>query len=357
MSLSFEAVEQLLAISRDATTGCSFEDRMTILAGCIARVIPHTSAMFTVFPLSPSEPDEAVRVVQLKSVPEVIREYAEHYYKLDPSHERCRAQIGKPFLLSDVVPHGRYGKDEYTSDCLQRAKMRHILGGWLPLPRQMALQLTFARPGGAEDFDARDLKLANLIAPDLIRAAFGALLSERLSELRKRGGPDERVGMIAFDTRGEIVLAQRAAIRICERVRPGGGGPGDVLAPLVLSLNRLGVNLPSGATAERDLPLTNGEWAHVTATQTPAGIICVLEVVSPGTAKHTAAVAASYGLTVREQEVAALAVKGLANKEIAVALKLSPFTVKLHLGNIYKKTHVESRTELASRFLGSAKIP
>jgi len=345
MSISYEDVEHLLAVSRDAATGCTFDERMITLARHIARVIPHASTMFTVLPVAPSE--DPVRFVHLNSNPDVLQEYAEHYYKLDPSHERCRAKIGEPFLLSDVVPHDRYGKDEYTSDCLQRADIRHILGGWLPLPRGMALQITFARPAGTEDFDAHDLKIANLIAPDLVRAAFGALLSERLAELRKHGGADERAGIVAFDDSGEITHVQPAAIQICERVKPRGGLPGDVLAPLVLPLLGLAA-ISAGSTNERDIPLRGNDWAHVTATHTGRGIVCLLEVLMRGSSRHLAAIGKSYGLTPREQEVAALAIKGLANKEIGLALSLSPITVKLHLSRVYKKAHVGSRTELAA---------
>lgn len=348
MSLSYDDVKELLAVAREAATGCTFDERMTTLATRIGRVIHHASTMFTVLPVTP-DPDVSVRLVQINtSNPEVIREYAEHYHKLDPTHERCRATIGHPFLLSEVVPHDLFGKDEYTSDCVQRAGIRHILGGWLPLPGGMALQLTFARPAGTEDFDARDLKVANLIAPDLIRAAFGTLLSERLAALRKRGSREDRAGVVVFDLRGELSLAQPTALKICERAAPTRGSRGDVLAPLVLELLR--PRTVVGSTLERTVSLAGNEWAQVIATRTNVAIVCLLEVLSPGTARHAQAVSESYALTPRESEVATLAIKGLANKEIAALLELSPITVKLHLSNVFKKTRVESRTELAALF-------
>jgi DNA-binding CsgD family transcriptional regulator len=52
-------------------------------------------------------------------------------------------------------------------------------------------------------------------------------------------------------------------------------------------------------------------------------------------------------LTPRELEIALLAADGLTNREIGGRLFLSPKTVELHLGRIYRKLGIRSRTELA----------
>ena len=52
-------------------------------------------------------------------------------------------------------------------------------------------------------------------------------------------------------------------------------------------------------------------------------------------------------LTPRELEIALLAADGLTNKEIGARLFLSPKTVELHLGRVYRKLGIRSRTELA----------
>jgi DNA-binding NarL/FixJ family response regulator len=54
----------------------------------------------------------------------------------------------------------------------------------------------------------------------------------------------------------------------------------------------------------------------------------------------------SHGpLTDRESEVLGLLAKGLANKQIAVALGISEHTVKFHVSSIYQKLNVTNRTE------------
>lgn len=50
-------------------------------------------------------------------------------------------------------------------------------------------------------------------------------------------------------------------------------------------------------------------------------------------------------LTEREMEVFGLIAKGLANKQIAIALGISEHTVKFHVSSIYTKLNVTNRTE------------
>jgi DNA-binding CsgD family transcriptional regulator len=52
-------------------------------------------------------------------------------------------------------------------------------------------------------------------------------------------------------------------------------------------------------------------------------------------------------LTPQERQVGAAAADGLTNQEIAVRLFLSPKTVDYHLGKVYRKLGIRSRTELA----------
>jgi DNA-binding NarL/FixJ family response regulator len=56
-------------------------------------------------------------------------------------------------------------------------------------------------------------------------------------------------------------------------------------------------------------------------------------------------------LSVREMEILLLVARGLSNHQIASALRISEFTVKRHLANVYPKMGVSSRSEAVKQAL------
>lgn len=59
-------------------------------------------------------------------------------------------------------------------------------------------------------------------------------------------------------------------------------------------------------------------------------------------------------LTSRELDVVRLVADGLTNDEIGAALGVTTRTVEAHLGRIFERTGVSSRTELATRAIREA---
>ncbi len=57
-----------------------------------------------------------------------------------------------------------------------------------------------------------------------------------------------------------------------------------------------------------------------------------------------------YDLTHRQKQVAALLLAAKTRRQIAGELKLSESTVKMHVGELYKKLGINSRAELFLRF-------
>ena len=57
----------------------------------------------------------------------------------------------------------------------------------------------------------------------------------------------------------------------------------------------------------------------------------------------------ALGLSTREAEMAVMIARGLANKEIAAELNISPATVRTHIYNLYQKAEARSRVELLNK--------
>ena len=66
------------------------------------------------------------------------------------------------------------------------------------------------------------------------------------------------------------------------------------------------------------------------------------------TARRHVVAAADGELTVQEAQIARLARDGLSNPEIGARLFLSPRTIQYHLGNVFTKLGITSRSQLRS---------
>jgi DNA-binding NarL/FixJ family response regulator len=71
--------------------------------------------------------------------------------------------------------------------------------------------------------------------------------------------------------------------------------------------------------------------------------------------RPAAAASGIEALTPRETEILQLVTEGLATKEIADRSGVSYTTICTHLGNIYEKLHVHSRTAAAAKYLQAEK--
>jgi DNA-binding CsgD family transcriptional regulator len=78
------------------------------------------------------------------------------------------------------------------------------------------------------------------------------------------------------------------------------------------------------------------------------------ELYAAGARPRTTAVTGPQSLTASERRVAALAAEGRSNREVAEALFVTPKTVEMHLGNIYRKLGISARRELPAALGGQA---
>lgn len=121
---------------------------------------------------------------------------------------------------------------------------------------------------------------------------------------------------------------------------------GDSPSAAVLFLNDDQVNV-------REMRRLFGTWGVLPSDASAEELTAAVHALSQGLIVGTSTLLfesesepLSHGpLTDRESEVLGLLSKGLANKQIAVALGISEHTVKFHVSSIYTKLNVTNRTE------------
>jgi len=131
--------------------------------------------------------------------------------------------------------------------------------------------------------------------------------------------------------------------------------------PPSLHTNNGHVDSPSAATLflsddqvnVREMRRLFGTWGVLPSDASAEELTAAVHALSQGLIVGTSTLLfesesepLSHGpLTDRESEVLGLLSKGLANKQIAVALGISEHTVKFHVSSIYTKLNVTNRTE------------
>lgn len=138
----------------------------------------------------------------------------------------------------------------------------------------------------------------------------------------------------------DVVIASASHVSFSQN----GGDPASAAPTLFLSDDALNV---------RDLRRAFRVWGVLPAEASAEELTAAVHALSQGLIVGTSTLLfesenepISHGpLTDRESEVLGLLAKGLANKQIAVALGISEHTVKFHVSSIYTKLNVTNRTE------------
>jgi DNA-binding NarL/FixJ family response regulator len=138
----------------------------------------------------------------------------------------------------------------------------------------------------------------------------------------------------------DVVITSASQVAFLEN----GSDPDLSTATLFLSDDRFNVRLLT-----RSLRVWGVLPTDASAEELTAAVHALAQGLIVGTSTllfETESEPLSHGpLTDRESEVIGLLSKGLANKQIAVALGISEHTVKFHVSSIYAKLNVTNRTE------------
>jgi DNA-binding CsgD family transcriptional regulator len=161
-------------------------------------------------------------------------------------------------------------------------------------------------------------------------------------------------GVILVGT-GSVVEAMSAEARywldrIAGRTRADDEPLPPVLWQLVSMARRLRVDADAPEPTCR-VRAAAGEWVLLHASPLDHERISVV-LQAAGPAAMLPALKAWYGITDREHDVLELVIDGRATKEIADALRLSPYTVNDHVKALCRKVGVRGRQELVAALRG-----
>jgi len=291
--------------------------------------------------------------------------YLAHYAPMDPFVQRQPgpAALNQSMLLSNLITVSELAHSEF-SDFQRQVPYRHAIGMLTGVAKQPVAAFSVHRQSGEPDFSREEVAVLNCIGPHLARAVVLRRLACDPVEFTATG--------IAVFTRAARTLYLNGAAR---RLL-GKTSPLDVLAVIaergsgVISVGskvlRLSTLPWSAASLLRPFALEESAAISVDDRQsaiqvgdhflgrvehTPDAIIVAVRAFCPRT--DLTRRLAQYSLSRRQAEIAAWALRGLTNAEIADQVNIGVQTVREHFQEIYCRIGVRSRSELMARVLGT----
>jgi DNA-binding CsgD family transcriptional regulator len=196
------------------------------------------------------------------------------------------------------------------------------------------------REAADRPFAAREVKQLDALLPAVAAAMRRTALS------RSGDNEDLRAGVVLIDGQGRVAGATGGAAAWLDELGPRlAAGLPLLLAGIAAAVFERGLPVSSTITTRAGhigvveaAPLRGGSEPQVAIVMGPAPAI-----------DRLGRFAAAGRLTAREQDIVACVVDGMATKEIAERLGISPHTVQAHLTSVFGKTGLRSRRELITR--------
>lgn len=173
--------------------------------------------------------------------------------------------------------------------------------------------------------------------------------------------PIDAPGLVLVDGSGKLEAMNPAAKIWIDELVVSAEGSTELPSPVyaLVQRTRHAADSPDAGPAQVRARTRNGQWVvmHGSLVEgTAEGRIAVIfeQARAPQLAPL---IAAAYGLTSRERDIAGLVIQGSSTKEIAERLSLSPHTVQDHLKSTFNKVGVHSRRELVTQVFSEQYAP
>lgn len=337
-------VEALLQVVRDARSGAGYAERIEYVTSAIAEAVgAQTNSAFCMDLARP----EAARVHFRGRDAGELTAYLTTYRPFDPMNRSILCGDERVILLSDFTTGRSWGRDPFTGEFLPRTNLRYIMGATAIMPDGQRLGLAFQRePSRRRDFSERDRAMFQFVMHDVTRAAFGALLREKVDRLAAGAGPaEDGAGAAVLDAHGDVVHADAPTLAVLRDL------DGPSLEQLSDDAHALVATGREGATRERAFAVGEGRiLATRSSTFVLEGATAVLTTTRLVTFQPARTPPRFEALSTREREVAALAAEGLSNRQIGARLSISPATVSVHMSRVFRKANLAGRNALVRWF-------
>jgi DNA-binding CsgD family transcriptional regulator len=297
--------------------------------------------------------------------------YVDYYWRLDPlySAQFSPEPINRVFKTDDIIPYTQLKQLDYYREYLQRINWFGELVIRLCTDDGFWGAMSLSRSPKQPHFNRADVQKAEFLLPYLINTFEATMFFAKINGERKtleqwlESRPD---GIILLDIELHSLFFNEKARQFCLSLS-------DMKTEDLLKNQRTNTTMPEvifedckylarmfenqGALSHNRILNTKcGERYYIKYTLISQNypeilfpcIIVHINQLNTDDDETGVLLLRDYKLSAREEMIAQYTGLGLTNKEIAEKLGISLFTVQCHLRNIFEKTGVKRRAQLAN---------
>jgi DNA-binding CsgD family transcriptional regulator len=297
--------------------------------------------------------------------------YVDHYWRYDPlySAQFSTKPTNRVFKTDDVISYSQLKKLDYYREYLQSINWFGELVIRLCTDEGFWGTISISRSPKQPYFDHTDVQKAEFLLPYLINTFEATMFFSKINGERKafeqwlESRPE---GIILLDTKLHPVFYNNKARQMSHPLS-------EIKSDSLIKYQDVDITLPRSIAEDcqrladsressRSLPnnriinTKNGDRYYIRYTLInqlcqeillPYFIIHMNDLTK-NTDEAGVVLLKNYGLSEQEEKIAQYTGQGLTNKEIGKKLGISQFTVQSHLRNIFDKTGIKRRSQLAN---------
>jgi len=363
--LSLEQVRRLKEVLRATSAPLSFESfsdfARAVLTPLIGLVGGHGGNLFITDVKANQKPVFLWHTYD----PELVRDYQGRFFDESPIKLMVPqgVRVGQ---TCEYVDYEQFQKTAFYNEFLAPRRIHHMATLMARLPEQGGNEgslgiLGLHKNPAQEAFSAEELSILDLLYNPVEGALHTLLLAGNERQKLEQTFDAMPVGVLVLNWKLERVYTNPA---LDEALRDQELTPSELVGIQAVAKQVRDIYLSRAADepeAAEPVEIRRGDRRFpLRATVLPEGLmsarphlLCLFEEQATLRARpNRSQIRAAFGLTDREADVVYHCLMGLTNSQIANEMTISPETVKHHLKNVFEKTGVSRRSQLAALLPG-----